>query len=92
MHWLPQLAAIALGFLLVAAFPPIGWWWLAPISVAGFVLCAHNAARLRARRGLRRPAVAAAWCGLWFGLAFCFLSFKWVTTVGTDAWIVLAIV
>jgi len=92
LHWLPQLAAIALGFLLVAAFPPIGWWWLAPISVAGFVLCAHNAARLRARRGLRRPAVAAAWCGLWFGLAFCFLSFKWVTTVGTDAWIVLAIV
>ena len=91
-HWLPQLAAIALGFLLVAAFPPIGWWWLAPISVAGFVLCARNAARLRARRGLRRPAVAAGWCGLWFGLAFCFLSFKWVTTVGTDAWIVLAIV
>lgn len=92
MHWLPQLAAIGFGFLLVAAFPPVGWWWLAPISVAGFVLCARSAAQLRARRGLRRPGAAAAWCGLWFGLGFCFLSFKWVTTVGTDAWIVLAIV
>ncbi|WP_211466286.1 apolipoprotein N-acyltransferase [Actinocrinis puniceicyclus] len=92
MHWLPQAAAIGFGFLLVAAFPPVGWWWLAPVCVAGFALCARSAAGLRARRGLRRPNAAAAWCGLWFGLAFCFLSFQWVTTVGTDAWIVLSIV
>ncbi len=92
VHWLPQFAAIGFGFLLVAAFPPVGWWWLAPVCVAGFVLCAHTAAGLRARRALPRPAAAAAWCGLWFGLAFCFLSFEWVTTVGTDAWIVLSIV
>jgi apolipoprotein N-acyltransferase len=92
VHWLPQLAAIGFGFLLVAAFPPVGWWWLAPVSVAGFVLSTRVAASLRERRGLPRPATAAAWCGLWFGLAFCFLSFKWVTTVGTDAWIVLSIV
>lgn len=92
VHWLPQLAAIGFGVLLVPAFPPVGWWWLAPISVAGFVLCARAAAGLRTRRGLPRPATAAAWCGLWFGLAFCFQSFQWVTTVGTDAWVVLSIV
>lgn len=91
-HWLPQVAALGFGVLLVPAFPPVGWWWLAPISVAGFVLSARAAAASRARRGLPRPATAAAWCGLWFGLAFCFQSFEWVTTVGTDAWVVLSIV
>jgi apolipoprotein N-acyltransferase len=80
------------GLLLVAAFPPIGWWWLAPLCVAGFTLSARQAASLRARRGLRRPAVAGAWAGLWFGLGFCILMFQWVTSVGTDAWIVLGIV
>jgi apolipoprotein N-acyltransferase len=80
------------GLLLVAAFPPIGWWWLAPPSVAGFTLSARAAAAMRARRGLRRPAVAAAWAGFWFGLGFCVFSFKWLTTVGTDAWIILSII
>jgi apolipoprotein N-acyltransferase len=78
--------------MLVAAFPPIGWWWLAPLCVAGFTLSARAAASLRARRGLRRPAAAGAWAGLWFGLGFCILMFQWVTSVGTDAWIVLGIV
>ncbi len=92
MHWIPQLSAAVSGLLLVAAFPPIGWWWLAPPSVAGFTLSARAAAATRARRGLRRPAVAAAWAGFWFGLGFCFFSFKWLTTVGTHAWIILSIV
>ncbi|MGH3415877.1 MAG: apolipoprotein N-acyltransferase, partial [Actinocrinis sp.] len=91
-HWLPQLAAVLSGLLLVAAFPPIGYWWAAPPAVAGFTLSARAAALLRAKRGIRRPAAAAAWSGFWFGLTFCVFSFKWVTTVGTDAWIVLAIV
>jgi apolipoprotein N-acyltransferase len=80
------------GLLLVAAFPPIGWWWVAPPAVAAFTLSAQAAAATRARRGLRRPSVAAAWAGFWFGLAFCVFVFKWLTTVGTDAWIVLSIV
>lgn len=92
VHWLPQLTSALSGLLLVAAFPPIGWWWLAPLCVAGFTLSARGAASLRARRGLRRPAVAGAWAGLWFGLGFCILMFQWVTSVGTDAWIVLGIV
>jgi apolipoprotein N-acyltransferase len=92
VHWLPQLAAALSGLALVAAFPPIGWWWLAPFCVAAFTLSARWAARLRERRGLRRPAAAGAWAGLWFGLGFCILMFQWVTSVGTDAWIVLGIV
>lgn len=92
MHWIPQIAAAVSGLLLVAAFPPIGWWWLAPLSVAGFTLSARAASAMRERRGLRRPAVAGAWAGFWFGLGFCVFSFKWLTTVGTDAWIILSII
>ncbi len=91
-HWIPQLTAALSGLLLAVAFPPAGYWWAAPLAVAGFTLSARAAAYLRAERGMRRPAVAAAWSGLWFGLAFCILSFKWVTTVGTDAWIILGII
>ena len=34
-QWLPALAAAGFGAALSAAFPPEGWWWLAPITVAG---------------------------------------------------------
>ncbi|HEU5333687.1 MAG TPA: apolipoprotein N-acyltransferase [Actinocrinis sp.] len=90
-HWLPQLAAAGFGALMVLAFAPIGWYWLTPLCVAGYTLSARAAAASREARGLRRPAKAAAWTGLWFGLAFCVLMFKWVTVVGTDAWIILGI-
>lgn len=88
-HWLPQLAAAGFGALLVPAFAPVGWFWLAPLCVAGYTLCAQAAANSRAARGLRRPATAAAWTGFWFGLTFSILMFEWVTVVGTDAWIIL---
>jgi apolipoprotein N-acyltransferase len=88
-HWLPQLAAAGFGALLVPAFAPVGWFWLAPLCVAGYTLCARAAANIRSARGLRRPATAAAWTGFWFGLTFSILMFKWVTVVGTDAWIIL---
>lgn len=91
-HWIPQLTAALSGLLLVAAFPPIGWWWVALPSVAGFTLSAQAAAAMRVRRGLPRPTAAAGWAGFWFGLAFCIISFKWLTTVGTDAWIILSII
>jgi apolipoprotein N-acyltransferase len=88
---LPYLAAAGLGALLVAAFPPIGWWWLAPLAVAGFTLAARGAAAARSEPGRHRPAVGGAWAGLWFGLAFCVLMFQWVTAVGTDAWIIVGV-
>jgi apolipoprotein N-acyltransferase len=91
-HWLPQLAAAGFGALLVPAFAPVSWSWLAPLCVAGFTLSARAAAAQRAARGLPRPAKAAAWSGLWFGLAFSLVMFQWVTVVGTDAWIAVTII
>jgi apolipoprotein N-acyltransferase len=91
-HWIPPIASACFGLLLTAAFPPIGFWWLAPLCVAGFTLAAQSAAAGRGERGLRRPAAAAGWCGLWFGLAFCISLFQWLTSVGTDAWIGLGII
>lgn len=83
---------MASGGLLYPAFAPIGWWWLAPLSVAGFTLCAQAAYRGRSEAGRRRPWAAAAWTGLWFGLAFCWTIFRWADVVGFDAWIILGIV
>jgi len=90
--WLPHLAALASGGLLYPAFAPIGWWWLAPVSVAGFTLAVQAACRGRSASGRRRPWAAAGWAGLWFGLAFCWTIFRWADVVGLDAWIILGIV
>jgi apolipoprotein N-acyltransferase len=83
---------MASGGLLYPAFAPIGWWWLAPLSVAGFTLCVQAAYRGRTRTGRKRPWAAAAWGGLWFGLIFSWTSFRWADVVGFDAWIILGIV
>lgn len=90
--WLPHLAAFASGLLLYPAFAPIGWWWLAPLSVAGFTLSVHAAYQGRVSRGQRRPWAAGSWAGLWFGLAFCYTIFRWVDVIGVDALIALGLV
>jgi apolipoprotein N-acyltransferase len=90
--WLPHIAAAASGGLLYPAFAPIGWWWLAPLSVAGFSLCTRAAYQGRVTRGRRRPWAAAAWAGLWFGLAFCYLIFRWEAAIATDAMLALCLV
>ncbi|MGI9092575.1 MAG: apolipoprotein N-acyltransferase [Mycobacteriales bacterium] len=74
MQW---LAALAGGLLLVLAFPPYGWWPLAPVSVAFFSLAVHGR---RARTG--------ALMGLVFGLAFFAPLLRWTATyVGTVAYL-----
>jgi apolipoprotein N-acyltransferase len=90
--WLPHLGAAASGGLLYPAFAPIGWWWLAPLSVAGFSLCTRAAYQGRVTRGRRRPWAAAAWAGLWFGLAFCYAIFRWEAAIATDAMIALCLI
>ncbi|HTJ65989.1 MAG TPA: apolipoprotein N-acyltransferase [Actinospica sp.] len=90
--WLPHLGALASGGLLYPAFAPIGWWWLAPIAVAGFTLSVRAAREGRVMRGRRRPWAAAAWAGFWFGLAFCYTIFRWVDVIGVDAMIALGLV
>jgi apolipoprotein N-acyltransferase len=90
--WLPHLAALGSGLALYPAFAPIGWWWLAPLSVAGFTLAVDAAYRGRIARGQRRPWAAGAWAGFWFGLAFCYIIFRWVEVIGVDALVALGLV
>ncbi|GAB2809209.1 apolipoprotein N-acyltransferase [Actinoallomurus bryophytorum] len=75
----PALAMIA-GLLLAAAFPPIGWWPLAPVAAAMFALVLRGR-RLRGATGL----------GMLFGLAFCFPLFEGLRPVGIDAWLALSV-
>ena len=91
-QWLPALAAAGFGAALSAAFPPEGWWWLAPITVAGFTWCCRIAADQRVeQRGRPRPAAAGACVGLFFGLTFCVVFFRWITSIGVDVWLGLAV-
>src|SRR5690606_28322031 len=45
------LAATVAGVGLLLAFPPYGWWWLAPVAVALLAVAVHRR-RLRAGAGL----------------------------------------
>jgi apolipoprotein N-acyltransferase len=75
----PALALLA-GLLLAAAFPPVGWWPLAPVSAAMLALILRGR-RLRAATGL----------GMLYGLAFCFPLFEGLRPVGIDAWLALSV-
>jgi apolipoprotein N-acyltransferase len=67
---------IAGGLLMFLAFPPLGWWFLAPFGMALAVLSVHGA---RPRR--------AAWLGLLTGLALLLPGLHWVSPIGMDAWL-----
>ncbi|MDN3356310.1 apolipoprotein N-acyltransferase [Actinomadura sp. DC4] len=75
----PGLAVLA-GLLLAAAFPPIGWWPLAPLSAAMLALILRE-----------RPWRGATGLGLLYGLAFCFPLFEGLRPVGIDAWLALSV-
>jgi apolipoprotein N-acyltransferase len=91
-QWLPALAAAVFGAVLSVAFPPEGLWWLAPLTVAGFTCCCQAAAGQREQqRGRRRPAAAGGFVGLCFGLTFCVIFFRWITSIGVDVWLGLAV-
>ncbi len=75
------LLAVSAGVLQFLAFPPVGWWWTAPISVAVFVLCVRD-----------QPAGRAAVLGLVSGWAFFLPLLHWLSVLGWDAWLALALV
>jgi apolipoprotein N-acyltransferase len=72
--------AASAGVLLAAAFPPVGWWPLAPVAAALLTLIVRG-----------RSPRAATGHGMLFGLAFCFPLFIGLRPVGVDAWIALSI-
>jgi apolipoprotein N-acyltransferase len=79
--WLPRSAGVVVaGLLLAAAFPPIGWWPLAPVAAALLALLMRG-----------RTWGGGAGLGMLFGLAFCFPTFEGLRPVGMDAWIALSI-
>ncbi|WP_248819825.1 apolipoprotein N-acyltransferase [Frankia sp. AgB32] len=75
----PALTAITGGLLLYLATPPVGAWPLAPLAVTLLTLTVRGR-RLRASYAL----------GFLFALAFFLPLLRFVSFVGTDAWIILA--
>ena len=73
-------AAIAAGLLLAGAFPPLAWWWLAPLGVATLTAAVRD----------QRPRRAGLLAGI-MGLAFFGVAVAWVRTIGIDAWVLLAL-
>ncbi|MDP4505186.1 apolipoprotein N-acyltransferase [Nonomuraea turcica] len=72
------VAAVAGGITLFAAFPPLGWWWCAPLGIA---LIAGSLYGARPRR--------AAWLGYLSAAVFLFPALAWVRTIGDDVWLML---
>jgi len=73
-------ATVVAGVILVVAFPPRNWWWLAPIAVAGFTLAVY--------RTSWRASLAL---GLVFGVVFFAGLMPWLRVIGWDAWILLSV-
>lgn len=76
--WARALLAVSSGVLLALAFPPVGASLLAPVAVAMLALATYRAhAGWGAVLGLLQGAVC-------FGIML-----RWLSVVGTDAWILL---
>jgi len=79
--WSQALLAVAAGLSLYAAFPPLGWWAVAPLGVALLAVACHGGT---ARRG--------ALLGLLAGLAFFVPLLRWSgLEVGPVPWLLLAL-
>jgi apolipoprotein N-acyltransferase len=77
----PRLGgAVLSGAAVALAFPPYDLWPLAPVGVAGFFLLCRG---LTARRG--------ALVGVVHGLATFLPLLSWLTVIGPDAWVLVAV-
>lgn len=72
--------AAGAGALLAVAFPPYGWWPLAPVAIALFTWACRGR-RIRVGAGL----------GLIFGVVFFGILIRWLAVVGLDAWAALTV-
>ncbi|MFI6316140.1 apolipoprotein N-acyltransferase [Nonomuraea sp. NPDC050556] len=75
------VAAAAGGLLLYLAFPPLDWWWCAPLGITLIVISLYGC---RPRR--------AAWLGYLAAAVFLFPTLSWVRPIGDDAWVGLVAV
>ncbi|GAA3500851.1 apolipoprotein N-acyltransferase [Streptomyces prasinosporus] len=74
-------AASTGGLLLYASFPPVGWWFLAPLGPALLIMAVHG----------RRARSAFAAGGI-FGLAFLAPLIIWLANLGLVPWLALTAV
>lgn len=72
--------ALASGVVQFLAFPPVGWWWMAPLGVCLLVLAVRDAT-------LGRSAAL----GFLAGAAFFVPLLQWVSVLGWDAWLLLGL-
>lgn len=79
--WLRILLAAISGVMIFLAFPPVGWWWLAPFGVALFTFVTGTARRYRSAFGY----------GLVAGFLFFGLLLGWLSVLGDDAWFALSL-
>jgi apolipoprotein N-acyltransferase len=78
--WVAMLLAVAAGLAMLAAFPPYGLWWLAPLSVALLTAAAHR----------RRPRGGAG-AGMVAGLVFFVPLLAWThIAAGWPPWALLS--
>jgi len=75
------LLALVAGLVQFLSFPPVGWWWTAPLGVGLFVVVVRD----------QRPG-RAAWLGLLCGWGFFLPLLHWLSVLGWDAWLALALV
>jgi len=85
LAWLPRPAgAVAAGALLCAAFPPLSWWYVAPVAVGLLAWVLTHPATTRA---------GGFGYGLLFGLACYVPLLPWISElVGALPWLALAAV
>src|ERR1700740_2347965 len=72
--------AAASGLAVAFAFPPYDLVFLMPLGIAGLMLVARG---VSGRAGF--------WYGLVFGLGFMLPLVRWITIIGDDAWVALAL-
>lgn len=73
--------AVVAGLGQLAALPPVGWWWAAPLGLAALLL---------AVRGATLPA--AFGCSFLSGLVLFLPLLEWVRFLGSGPWVALAVV
>jgi apolipoprotein N-acyltransferase len=75
------VTAVVAGLALLAAFPPIALWWLAPAGVAGLAVTVH-----------RRGPLAGAGLGLLTGLVYFLPLLSWTNLhTGYLPWLLLSV-
>jgi len=79
-RWSRVGAALAAGLALTASFPPMGWWFLAPVAVGALTLAVRGARLLRSYL-----------LGFLFGLAFLVPLLTWSKVAGIDGWLILSV-